>query len=236
MKLICKTALSALFFALFSISCTLNAQDCEAWYPMDEGAAFEMTSYSAKGKVTGRTMHTIKEKSSEGGALQATVSVQYYDKKDKETMTSEYDLHCKEGQFSIDMRSMMSADNMSSMQNMEVDVDADEMAFPADLSPGTELPDASLKVSMKSAGFSMSGMQVLVTNRKVGARESVTTPAGTFDCVVISQDVQSKTMGIGIKASSKTWYAKGAGAVKTESYNKNGKLMGSEELTMLKKQ
>lgn len=62
-----------------------------------------------------------------------------------------------------------------------------------------------------------------VTNRKVEARESVTTTAGTWDCYKISykSKITIKTMGIGmpINIDGTEWYAPGFGVVKTESKN-----------------
>ncbi len=224
-----------LFIALFSFSFLAKAQNCEAYYPMSEGSVFEMTSYNAKGKETGKSRNSVIEKRVNGDELEAVVKVEYFDQKGKESMTSEYSMYCKNGQFSLDMRSMMGPDNMGTMQGVEVTVDASEMTFPADPQPGTTLEDAHLKVTMNTSGFSMGGIQVNITDRKIEGRESITTPAGTFDCVLMTQVVESKTMGIKMTITGKTWYSMGAGAVRTESYNKNGKLMGTEVLTLLEK-
>lgn len=224
-----------LLIALVSFSFLTKAQDCEAYYPMSEGSVFELTSYDGKGKETGKSRNSIIEKKVNGDEMEAVVKVEHFDKKGKESFTSEYSMYCKNGQFSLDTRSMMGPENMGTMENVEVNVDASELTFPADPTPGTTLDDAHLKVSMQTSGFSMGGMQINITNRKIGARESITTPAGTFDCVLMTQTVESKTMGIKILMSSKTWYSTGAGAVKSETYNKKGKLMSTEILTLLEK-
>jgi hypothetical protein len=231
MKAIFKTTLIALILCYFL---PVHAQDdCDAYFPMKDGTVFEMTHYSDKGKEQGMTRSSIQDLTSSDESLKATVKVQSFDNKGKETYSSEYGVTCENGRFNLDMRSMMSGESMSSMQGMEIQVEADELAFPLDLQPGTDLPDAHLKVSMQSTGFNMGGLQITVTNRKVLPRETITTPAGTFDCTVISQDVETKML-VSIKASSKAWYAKGAGTVRSESYNKNGKLLGYEVLTSLK--
>jgi hypothetical protein len=231
MKLSIEPTLAA-FFLLCSFVLPASAQDCDAYFPMKEGAVFEMTSYNDKDKEQSMTRNTISELNGEG-EFTATVKVQSFDKKGKETYNSEYGVACNGDHFKIDMRSMMSGENMASMQGMEVDVEADELAFPSNIQVGTDLPDASLSVSMQSAGFSMAGMKIDITNRKVLARESMTTPAGTFDCIVVTQDISTK-MIVSIQASSKIWYAKNVGAVRSESYNKNGKRTGYEVLTSLK--
>ena len=79
---------------------------------------------------------------------------------------------------------------------------------------------------------------MFVRNRQAEAEESVTTPAGTWNCVRISFEMEmvSRTAGIPIRVRIKgtEWYAPGFGVVKTESFNKNGKLAGTSEITSIK--
>jgi hypothetical protein len=88
-------------------------------------------------------------------------------------------------------------------------------------------------MNIKLAPINMK-MSVNTTNRQVEGRETVTTPAGTYDCVVISWDHESK-MGIKVSGSAKQWLAEGVGMVKQENYNKKGKLAGYMELTAFSK-
>jgi hypothetical protein len=77
-------------------------------------------------------------------------------------------------------------------------------------------------------------MYVNLSNRKCAAIESVTTPAGTFECYKITQDVEAKAI-VKVLATDITWLAEGVGVVKSESYDKKGKLMGSSQLTKFEK-
>jgi len=108
------------------------------------------------------------------------------------------------------------------------------MIFPSDLSVGDELPDASITVSIKSSGVNMFTMTVWITNRKVEAREEMTTPAGTFDCFKMSYDIETKMM-VKVQSKAVQWFTEDVGMVKSESYNKNGKLVGYSLLTDLQK-
>ncbi|MCF6348980.1 MAG: DUF3108 domain-containing protein [Flavobacteriaceae bacterium] len=67
-------------------------------------------------------------------------------------------------------------------------------------------------------------------NGKVEKREEITIPAGTFDCYVISFETEFK-MGIKRKGKTRQWLAKGVGIVKTEDYNKKGKVISKSVLT-----
>ena len=75
-------------------------------------------------------------------------------------------------------------------------------------------------------------MTIYVTDRAVEARESLTTSAGTFDCIKITQKETTK-MIVKIQATSKEWYAENIGMVRSESYNKKGKLTGYSVLTKI---
>jgi hypothetical protein len=79
-------------------------------------------------------------------------------------------------------------------------------------------------------------MTVTITDRKVVGKESVTTPAGTFDCFKITSNSTIKTktvVGITMEFSAIEWLAPKAAIVKSESYKK-GKLQGYTLLTKLK--
>lgn len=227
--------ISPLFFALFLIfSLSSHGQNCEPYYPMSEGASFEQTSYNAKDKVTGYQRHEVLSVSGGGDHMEAQMRVTHYDKKDKEGFVVDYSMVCDGEVFHVDMQSMIPSTGGAAME-MDMTVEADNLEFPASMSGGMELPDAHLKASMASTsmGISMGGISVSITERKVQKEESITTSAGTFDCFVIMQKEESKVMGIKVRSQSKTWYSKGAGMVRSESYDKNGKLRSYTVLTKL---
>jgi hypothetical protein len=122
---------------------------------------------------------------------------------------------------------------MQSFQDMDIEVDASKYELP-DLSSktGSTLADGSLKITMASTSSIGISMTLQITDRKVEERENITTPAGSFDCVVLSQKISTKMM-IKIQGASKEWYAENIGLIRSESYNKKGKLTGYSELTML---
>jgi hypothetical protein len=82
--------------------------------------------------------------------------------------------------------------------------------------------------------MSMMNMTTKVYNRKVEAIEKVTTEAGTFECYKISYDVFVDGM-IDFNSKGIEWIARDVGAVRSETYNKNGKLTGYTELIKLEK-
>ncbi len=219
----------------FLILAPVLAQDCEPYIPMEEGTLFIQSNYSHKGKLESKSEQTIVKKEQNGTTLTASVAVRILDNKDVGVSSSNYDITCENGVFKVDLAAMIPSDQWDKYQNMTVKLDGDFLELPSNPSAGDKLPDGKLTVSVTSSEIPVATIVVFVTNRTVVKIESITTPAGTFECVLFSYDVVTEVgaLPIRVKASSKDWYAKNAGLVRQESYSKNGKLTGYSELTKL---
>lgn len=225
-----------LFSLILFVSIHTIAQDCEPYIPMEEGVEFEMETYNAKGKLDSKSKQKIIKKTNVDGNLEATIHVDIYDKKDKLTSSTDYKIVCKNGIFMVDMQTMLDPEQMAAYTAMEVKVDGDFLEIPSNLSAGQKLNDGHLKVTVTMQAMPIAKITIDVTNRIVEKMESITTPAGTFDCAKITYDVASKVSFIKVNVSVKEWYSKGVGLVKTESYKqKDGKLMSYSLLTNFKK-
>lgn len=230
-----KTILFILITAFLSIS--IKAQDdCSKYYPMTEGSSFEYTNYSKKGKVDGVTNYTVSSVTSEGSATKATLDFKLSDKKGKELFTTNYSFTCEDNIVKIDYQSLFPAAMMQqySEMDLEMDISGTDIEIPNNLTVGEDLSDANVTIAMNMSGIKMN-ISVDQTNRKVLRKESVTTSAGTFDCMVLTETTKTKTMGATIEMNSRLWLAEGVGMIKQESYKKNGDLMSKTELTKFSK-
>lgn len=72
-----------------------------------------------------------------------------------------------------------------------------------------------------------------VTGVKAVAEETLDVNGTSIDCVVIENTTVSKVIGIKQTTIQKIWYGHGIGPVKTNMYNKKGKLMTSQELVSI---
>ncbi|MBP6979386.1 MAG: hypothetical protein KBB71_13860 [Lentimicrobiaceae bacterium] len=216
--------MAAIFsFAAFS-------QDCDAYFPMKEGAYLETKSYDAKDKLQGITKMTVLQKQTAGARTSVTTEVKSYDEKEKELMNTQMEVYCEDGVFYIDMKKFLDQKTMESFEGMEVAMETENMEFPSSLQVGQTLKDARITVSASTGGMKLFSMNVWITNRKVEAIEDITTPAGTFSCYKITSDVETKMM-MKISVKSVEWYAKNMGTVRSESYNEKGKMTGYTVLT-----
>lgn len=221
-------SLLALYLLLF-IAVPVSAQDCSKYYPFEEGTTFQITNYNKNDKLSGVIDYEVKESSGET----AIFAYEMHDDKGKLIMSSEYGVTCKDDGISIDFKSLMSPGILEQYKDMEVDISGTDMILPNNLSPGQQLPDAEVLMNVSMAPINMK-MTVKIQNRNVEENETMTTAAGTYDCVVITYDHETK-MGVKISGKVKQWFAEEVGMVKSESYNKKGKLIGSSVLTQFSK-
>jgi len=196
---------------------------------MDEGTKFQITMYDKKDKLSGVMDYEVREVS---GNI-ATMFYEMTDEKGKMVTSSEYGITCTDDGVTIDFSSMMSPELMGQYKDMEVEMSGTDLLYPNNLSSGQSLPDADVLMTVKMPPLNMK-MNMNFFNRKVEGNESVTTPAGTFDCYVITYDSEAK-MGFKMTSSNKLWLAEGFGMVKQETYNKKGALIGKSVLTAFNK-
>jgi hypothetical protein len=204
------------------------AQQC-GYYPVKKGAVLGYQSLDEKGKLLNSSRITMLDMEQTGAASVYKVKAEYWDDKNKPQPSREYSMKCINGEFSIDMQSMIDPKSFEGFKDMELTFTGNDITYPASMSPGLTLPDASMTMAASSGGMTLMKMTINVTNRKVVGIESVTVPAGTFECFKITYDLETK-LGFKINTSAVQWMNRGAGSVKTESYDKNKKLVGSTVL------
>lgn len=183
-----------------------------------KGAELTYTDYDAKGKETGTTTNVYKDVK--------VIGDMDYD------VTMETTVNASGMATSVE--TAMEVRNGSAMISMgqgSIDLTATDpelMRIPNQLAVGYKLPLGEMIVDL--GGFRVKST---VTENEVVDREEITTPAGTFKCYVVKQTSEGRVMGIKSSTTIKTWYARGIGAVKTETYSK-GDLVSSSVLTSMK--
>jgi hypothetical protein len=100
-----------------------------------------------------------------------------------------------------------------------------QTTLPSSMKKGDILPDASASVFVFGVKYSVD-----VTKRSVIGTETITTTAGTFDCVVVKENKVEKAPAYKRVTTSYTWYCKGIGFVRHDTYDENMKLETRESL------
>ena len=152
-------------------------------------------------------------------------------------MTLDYQAVCEDGVFSVDMSRFFNSSQLqqyASSEDIKLEMDGNVLEFPANMTSETELNDGNFTVRVNKGDFTIITMTFNVLNRKVVGTEKITTKAGTFECQKVTFDFESKAGILKIKGSGTEWYLEDKVIVKSESYNKKGKLLSYMELTSMK--
>lgn len=218
----------ALIVSIFLSTLIASSQNtCSSYYPFKQGTKFQITSFNTKGKKESVMDYEIVSITNN----EATINTKVSDAKGKETTSASYKMTCDGDGVSIDFKSLMNPELLEQYKDMEVDLTGTNIELPNNLSVGQSLKDAQVKMTINMGGMKMN-MNIDMVNRKVNGKESITTAAGTFNCFALSYNTEMK-MGIKQSFELKEWIAEGVGLVKSETYNKGGKLMGYSELTSI---
>lgn len=221
--------LVGLFAFSFNSNVSASSDGCSTYFPITVGMQWTLKSTDKKGKETGRnTMKVLDALPAEGG-LTYKIQASYEMKGEDEVYESNFEYNCVNNVLKVNMDQFLPAE-IQDMEGVSFDIDSDGMKIPATLTAGEQLPDASVKVTVNMNGAKLMEMNMVVTDRMVEKIESITTEAGTYSCAKITSNNNMKMGFMDQTTSSIQWISNDVGFVKTEEYDKKGKLASGSEL------
>jgi hypothetical protein len=200
---------------------------CNEYFSMKEGTEWEYESFDKKGKSSGKQHQKVTQYNSTANGYEATLSMDISDKKGENVMSGELEMSCKDGVYYFDMRKFIPEEQLQMLGSYEMKVEGENLEYPSTLSVGQSLKDGTITVTAENSPMPIN-ITLNILNRKVEAKETITTPLGTFETFKITSNSVMKTkMGISMtmEYESTEWLAKDVGVVKSESFRK-GKSMG----------
>lgn len=219
-----------LLISIFIYQNAINAQTC-GYLLLTNNAEVEMSMFDKKNEPSGKVVYKVL--SSNG--KEAKVSSKVFSEKGKEVGGGEGTYKCDGNNFSFEMKAMLPGDQAKAMnmKDMEVKTNNATINYPSNMMVGTTLPDNEFTADTYSGTMKLMGMSFKVNNRKVEGKETITTPAGTFDCFKITSNQDIKAI-FNINMQMTEWFSPNVGVVKTEAYRK-GALVSSTLITKVSK-
>lgn len=212
-----------IFTAVLTLALMAQSYAQSAYFLYNEGAKLTIANTDTKGKHTGYS--TLEVKEVVGSRSNCTVKYEsmVYDKKMNPMLTAPMvqEFTVKNDVVTYDPQSMVG----QVMQGMQVTVSGTPFSLPSSAKVGDTFPDYS--ITMNIAGIKTTSN---ITGQKVVATETLTVDGRTIDCVVIEQTTSTKVLGMNQSGIQKTWYGKGYGSVKMETYNAKGKMVSGNIL------
>lgn len=211
---------------------------CDIYMPMKKGTVYEMTTYNSRDKMSGTVTYMVNDVRNDGA--DADMAGEVKNEKGKTTSTAAYSIHCKDGELSIDLKSMIPAQTLEGYKDMDIKATAEGvLILPKTLTVGQTLPDAesNWEISAKGSTTVMTTLNMSVTNRKVVAMDTIVTPTGTYNAYKITSDVKMVTSTFGLKVPfesiSEEYFCPGTGLVKSIAISKSGKMQGYSLLSKI---
>lgn len=219
-----------LFTAIFIYQNDGKSQTC-GYLLLTNNTEVEMSMFDKKNEPSGKVVYKVL--SSNG--KEAKVSSKVYNEKGKELSGGEGTYKCDGTNFSFDMKAMLPGDQAKAMnmKDMEIKTNNASLNYPSNMTVGTMLPDNEFTADTYSGTMKLMGMSFKVTNRKVEGKESINTPAGTFDCFKITSNQDVKAI-FNFNMQMTEWFSPNVGVIKTEAYRK-GTLYSSTLITRISK-
>jgi hypothetical protein len=219
-----------------------NGGGCGNALMFRQGTIIYAATYNGEGKLTGKQTSLVKKVYSEGPMTISEMEMKSTDDKGANEKTSSAIYKCDGKKFYVDLSNYLSDGKQRSK------IETSGIDFPYNPSVGDVLPEVSYSVKVNMAGRE-STIKSRITERKVEAKERITTPAGTFECYRISSVIESERDMSGMDEKQKEimekvqkqmgkpkmifWYAPNVTIIKMEYYIA-GKVAVRHEITGIK--
>ncbi|HYM92637.1 MAG TPA: hypothetical protein VET23_00730 [Chitinophagaceae bacterium] len=209
-----------IFIPVLLIAFSAFSQNCDGLYYLQNNKTVEMSITNKKGKESGKITYTVSDVQNSGGTVSSTVNSEFTDSKGKSVSKAINNIKCTGGVMMIDMKMFVPSAQQEQMGTVSAGGGEAYLEYPSVIKEGDVLKDGQFSMDFKMQSGIGAHLNVDITNRKVQGKESVTTPAGTWECFKItyhSKVVIKIGIGIPVNADVTEWYAPSFGTVKTES-------------------
>lgn len=213
-----------LMFALVTLLMVMGAKAQEPFYLQKEGVKLGYTITDKKGKVDGYSESTIVRVKSSGAQTAVTLQTMVKDKKGEDLLQKPVDMSIMINDGTV----ILSPKAMVGKITEGLNISGENLMLPANLTTGTTLNDYS--ITMGIAGINTTSQ---FTGVKVVAEETIEVSGHSIPCVVVESTASVKVLGMKRSNLQKTWYGRGIGIVKLETYDNKGKLDTTQTLTSI---
>jgi len=207
-------------FYLFSflLFATLALQAQRPYFCVSEGTVMEYANYGNDGETSGYTRITVKNVEGADGNYSITYQTSMLDV-DRQPL---FDV--EEMTVSIDNGNVSASLGSVGI----VEISGDVPVIPSRLAVGQELDEGTVKLTTMGMSFTSE-----ILSHKVIGREELKTPAGTFKCYIVEMTSEARVFGRKSTSTTRNWYARGLGSIKSETMDEDGNITGSQILIKL---
>jgi hypothetical protein len=227
-----KTLILLTFSFLFS-NFIVSQDACKPYLP-PEGTTLTYVNLDKKGKQTSTTTTEVVSVKNIDGVTFYKVHQLISDGKEKNDMENDFEYQCDGDKFIIDMETVLNGEQMKAFEGGKVVAEVENMYIPNELEEGMELNDGHIKMDVYVEPLTTT-ITARAFYRKVVGKETVETPAGTFEAWKIDGNIESKFAFMRFAFRVLEWYVEDIGIVKSETYDDKERFVGSTLLQKIEK-
>jgi len=196
-----------------------RAQDCQRYLFLQKNKTIEMTIYDKKGEASAKQVYQVSDVSTSGAVTKGSLATEMFDKKGRSMAKANSTVQCNGGTMMVDMKMMLPQQQQEQFKT-EAKADNVYLEYPAKMATGDALKDGNMTMEINTSGLPSKAI-IVISNRKVEGQESVTTPAGTWDCYKITYKakltIKMGPIPINTNLDGAEWFAPNFGVVKSQS-------------------
>ena len=226
--------MKALFLIATILLSSLLTQAQEIFFPSKEGVVLEYIVYDKKDRKTGTKRYTITEVTKTGDDMNITYLIEMMDKNEKVQYKDEVTAHIKDEELYLDMTNMFKRAILKEKGEIpkQLEITGNNIITPSNLDIGDVLPDSHVNMAVKKGIINIK-ISINITDRTVEAFENIFVPAGSFEAYKITSNLSAKASIINRTSTSVEWLVKGVGMVRSENYDKKGRIESYTELVSI---
>jgi len=218
---------------------------CSQPFGLHQGQNLEYQLLDAKGRLTGflryrvlniSTDSSVEKKKRTVITTKVRLKSGLYGPKSQLLQQQDLTFLCRNDTILTDGLGEINYDGLKSFRDRLLAYEGTPLAWPNQPSAGSHLPDGGVVVQVSSPSVAIAKVKTTLRQRTVLAGPApITVPAGTFTCYAVESQRELATaarVDLVLKSGGREvdYYAPSVGIVKTEYYDKGGKLLQTRVL------
>lgn len=199
------------------------AQNCASYPIFQNNKTITWGNFTKRGDANGSIIFKTSNVNQKSGSVTATVKAEVFDKRHKSINSTINSVKCENGIVMMDMRFYLPQQQSEQFNRVGAQSKNVYLEYPANMKTGDQLKDGSFDITVDNNGLKQK-MDMLISNRVITGMDNVVTPAGEWNCFVITYQVkiniQTGPIAIPLSFEATEWFSPAFGIVKTE--NKTG--------------
>lgn len=216
---------------------TYAQEDCLSFYPSTKGSVLINKSYNANDDLLNIMTYTIEDATQNVNGATLVVGCDITDAQGYTIDKGQIEANCINGSFFLKMKSQAVASEFFDILGCNTQLVGNFLDYPNTFADNALLDNTFStdpgEYVVESKADKKDKMTVRVYDRQYEKNEKITTPAGTFEASKITFMFDSEKDKEVQTHKGVEWYAEGAGIVRSETYDKSGKLESYTVLTNL---